>query len=149
MNRSRYLPVFVAAVAMSFAVVGLAAQPTKDITFDTIKFDIKKGQKFKRTMLTPAIEGMKAQKVRLRGYMLPPYQTTGITKFVLVRDSGECCFGPDAMIYDCVMVEMQEGASATFTGRAIQVEGTFDIEPVDDGNGNLMVLYQLRGNAVK
>jgi hypothetical protein len=122
---------------------------TKDITFDTIKFDIKKGQKFKRTMLTAEIESLKTQKIKLRGYMYPTFQQTGITQFVLVRDNMECCFGPGAMIYDCVMVEMAEGKTTDFSIRPIAVEGTFDIKPVDDGDGNLLVLYHIRGDGVK
>lgn len=160
MSFLRYLMVIAAA---AFALANLAgaaprscaAEPvqagakTKDITFDTIKFDIKKGQKFKREMLTEAIEGLKTQKVKLRGYMFPTFQQSGITKFVLVRDNMECCFGPGAMIYDCVMVEMAEGKSTDFSVRPIAVEGTFDVKPIDDGEGNLLSLYYIKGDGVK
>lgn len=157
---SAYAGAAVKAPAVAFqAAVSAAsygADPTpvqsakvKEITFDTIKFEIKKGEKFKRTMLTPAIEELKTQKVKLRGYMYPTFQQTGITQFVLVRDNMECCFGPGAMIYDCVMVEMAEGKSTDYSIRPIAVEGTFDIKPVDDGSGNLLVLYHLKGDGVK
>jgi len=153
--RNLLVVVFGAAMAFS-ASQSQAERPTpvqtgkvKEITFDTIKFEMKKGDKFKRTMLTPEIEALKGQKIRLRGYMYPTFQQTGITQFVLVRDNMECCFGPGAMIYDCVMVEMAEGKSTDFSIRPIAVEGTFDIKPVDDGDGGLLVLYHLRGDGVK
>lgn len=142
-------PAAVTAPSYSADPTPVQSAKVKDITFDTIKFEIKKGEKFKRTMLTPEIEALKTQKVKLRGYMYPTFQQTGITQFVLVRDNMECCFGPGAMIYDCVMVEMAEGKSTDFSIRPIAVEGTFDIKPVDDGAGNLLVLYHLKGDGVK
>jgi hypothetical protein len=44
-------------------------------------------------MLTKEIEAMDGQLIRIRGYMLPSFQQSGIKKFVLVRDNMECCFG--------------------------------------------------------
>ena len=46
----------------------------KDISFDTIKFDIEKGAPFKREMLTKDIAALEGQLVRIRGYMLPSFQ---------------------------------------------------------------------------
>ena len=50
----------------------------KDISFDTIKFDIEKGAPFKRDMLTKEIVALEGQLVRIRGYMLPSFQQAGI-----------------------------------------------------------------------
>ena len=66
----------------------------RDITFDDIKFDMEKGGEFKRSMLTPPITRLDGKPIRIRGYILPSYQQSGITQFVLVRDNLECCFGP-------------------------------------------------------
>src|SRR5262249_45660529 len=70
----------------------------RDITFDTIKFDMKKEDPFERKMLTPAIEKLANNKVRIRGYILPSFQQSGLTQFVLVRDNMQCCFGPGAAL---------------------------------------------------
>ena len=59
----------------------------KDISFDTIKFDIEKDAPFKPEMLTKEINALEGQLVRIRGYMLPSFQQSGIKKFVLVRDN--------------------------------------------------------------
>ena len=56
------------------------------------------------------------------------FQESGIKKFVLVRDNLECCFGPGAALYDCVIIEMAEGKSASFTTRPVAVKGKFTIE---------------------
>src|SRR5690606_24025876 len=73
-------------------------------TFDDIKFDIQPDAPCFREMLTDEIEQLAGQRIRIRGWMLPTFQRKGITQFVLVRDNLECCFGPGAALYDCIMV---------------------------------------------
>jgi hypothetical protein len=120
----------------------------KDLTFDDIKFEMKKGDPFERSMLTKQIEALDGQTIRIRGYMLPSFQQKGITQFVLVRDNLECCFGPGAALYDCVVVELK-GTSATFTVKPIAVEGVFKIEEFTDPDGNHLAIYHLDGTKVK
>ena len=120
----------------------------KEITFDDIKFDMKKGDPFERSMLTKKIEELDGQTVRIRGYMLPSFQQKGITQFVLVRDNLECCFGPGAALFDCVVVELK-GTTATFTVKPIAVEGTFKIQEFKDPDGNHLAVYHLDGTKVK
>ncbi|HRX80104.1 MAG TPA: DUF3299 domain-containing protein, partial [Pirellulaceae bacterium] len=100
---------------------------TQDLTFDDIKFDIKKDAPFKREMLTEKIESLDGSVVKIRGYILPSFQQKGIKQFVLVRDNMECCFGPGAALYDCILVEMAPGKSASFTVRPVSVEGKFEV----------------------
>lgn len=119
-----------------------------DITFDTIKFDIEKDQKFEREMLTKEIEALVGQRVKLRGYMLPSFQQTGIVQFILVRDNMECCFGPGAAIYDCVLIEMQDGQTTDYQIRPVTVDGYFDIKPIEQ-DGKLLVLFKVRGLSVR
>ena len=121
----------------------------QQVGFDDLKFEIEKGGKFERSMLTEKIEALKGQKIRIKGYMLPSYQNSGLTSFILVRDNMECCFGPGAMIYDCINVEMASGKSSNFYVTPVSVEGVFDIEPYEDEDGNLLVLYHLSGESVR
>jgi hypothetical protein len=120
-----------------------------EITFDSIKFDIKKGDPFFRSMLTPQIESLDGQPVRLRGYILPSFQQTGIRQFVLVRDNLECCFGPGAAIYDCVVVDMRPGKSTSYTVRPVTVSGTFAVRELLDPDGKHLAIYHLDGDAVE
>ncbi len=101
-----------------------------DLTFDDIKFDIEKGGKFQRKMLTKDIEGFHKKEIKIRGYILPAsvFKQSGITDFVLVRDNMECCFGPGAALYDCIMIQMAKGKTATFTTRPVAVKGKFEIK---------------------
>lgn len=115
-------------------VLDRAGDRPYDKTFDDIRFEMETGTKFRRSMLTKEIEALAGQKIRIRGYILPTPQQHGIKQFVLVRDNQECCFGPGAALYDCILVEMKPGNTANFTIRPIAVEGTFDVRPftVDD-----------------
>jgi hypothetical protein len=130
-----------------------AAKAKGDITFDDIKFDIEKDGIFERKMLTEEIEGLHKKTVRLRGYILPAsvFQQTGIKKFVLVRDNQECCFGPGAALFDCVMIEMVDGKSANFTTRPVAVRGTFmiDSESFQYPDGGHYAIYKMLVTEVK
>ncbi len=101
-----------------------------EITFDDLAFDIQKDGEFKDAMLTDDIKSLHKQTVRIRGFILPNsvFQQSGIKQFVLVRDNKECCFGPGAAIYDCVIVEMEPGKTADFSTRIVTVTGKFEID---------------------
>lgn len=110
-----------------------------EITFDDLKFDIEKDAPFEREMLSQTVKQLHGRKVKLRGYILPStlFKETDIKQFVLVRDNQECCFGPGAALYDCVMVEMVEGNTTDFVTRPVTVEGKFKIHeyPYPGGKG--------------
>src|SRR5262249_44208794 len=121
----------------------------KDSTFDDIKLEIKKGEAFKRSSITKKVDELDGKLIRIRGYMLPSFQQKNITQFVLVRDNLECCFGPGAALYDCIMVEMKGKETATFTVRPIAVEGVFKVEEFKDPEGNTMAIYHLDATKAK
>ena len=103
---------------------------------------------FDRSMLTKKITEYDGQKIKIRGYILPSFKQDGLTQFVLVRDNLECCFGPGAALYDCVMVEMQAGKSASYSVRPVTVEGGFKIVEWKDYDGVIRAIYHLDGDAV-
>lgn len=151
-NSSRWTRRLTMAAALLLAACSVspaAADAPKNITFDDIKFDIEKDGDFKRSMLTEKINKLHDEDIKLRGYILPTsvFKQAGIKQFVLVRDNMECCFGPGAAIYDCIIVEMKGKASATFTTRPIAVEGKFTISEYKVGD-RLMAIYHLDGVAV-
>lgn len=120
-----------------------------NISFDDIKFPMQKGGEFRRSMLTEQIEQYHGKSVRIRGYILPGFQQRGITQFVLVRDNLECCFGPGAALYDCILVEMAPGKSAAFTVRPVAVTGQFAIDEFKGPDGKHLAIYKLIGQEVK
>jgi hypothetical protein len=121
----------------------------RDISFDDLKFEIEKGDPFKRSLLTDKIEALNGKRVRIRGFILPSFQQTGLTQFVLVRDNLSCCFGPGAAIYDCVIVEMKPGESTDYSLYPVAVEGTFTISELLDPEGKTVAIYHLDGEQVR
>jgi hypothetical protein len=126
------------------------AERARDITFDDVKFDIEKGAPFDAKMLTEKIRDLNGKPIRVRGYMLPSFQQTGIKQFILVRDNQECCFGPKAALYDCMVVDMAGGATTDFNVVPITIEGTFSIREVKSPDGSYhLAIYHLDATSVK
>jgi hypothetical protein len=107
-----------------------AARAKGEINFDDLKFEIEKDQPFDDKSLTKDVKKLNGKKVKLRGYILPAtlFKETDIDRFVLVRDNQECCFGPGAALFDCVIIEMLPGKTTDFVTRPVTVEGRFKID---------------------
>ncbi len=104
-----------------------AAGQTRLATFDDILLDLKKDEPFKSELLTEKVKKIDGKAIKIRGYILPGVQESGIKQFVLMRDNKECCFGPGAALHDCILVEMQGDATTKFTVVPVSVEGKFSI----------------------
>ncbi|MGI9456530.1 MAG: DUF3299 domain-containing protein [Aeoliella sp.] len=128
-----------------------AAAPARivDKTFDDIKFDIEPDAPFDRALLTDEVEALFGQRIRIRGWILPTFQRSGIKQFILVRDNLECCFGPGAALFDCIVVDMVPGKSAEFSVRSVSVEGKFTLEELIGPEGNHLAIFHMAGEEVK
>ncbi|MBU6309162.1 MAG: DUF3299 domain-containing protein [Planctomycetes bacterium] len=126
-----------------------ASATIREITFDDIKLEMQKGEPFTRDRLTPRVTDLERQRVRIRGYILPSFQQSGLTQFVLVRDNQECCFGPGAALHDCVVVRMRPGQTAEFSIRPVAVEGRFRVEELRGPDGRHLAIYALDGERVQ
>ena len=127
------------------------SEKVKHITFDAIKFEMEKTDPYERALIGPKIEALTGKRIRIRGYVLPSYSKVMRT-FVLMRDNEECCFGPGAALYDCIIVTMKPEKTAQFTTSPITVEGVFRIEEQDDPidpDANPQAIYQLEADAVE
>lgn len=107
-----------------------AAKKRGEITFDDLKFEIEKGASFKSEMLTEENKDLHKKTWKIRGFILPTtlFSKSNIREFVLVRDNQECCFGPGAALYDCIMVTMAPGKSINFSTRVVAVKGVLEID---------------------
>ena len=83
------------------------------------------------------------KRIRVRGFMYPPFQETGLRGFVLARDNQICCFGRNPKVYDLVAVTMRDGVTANYiANRPFDVVGVFRIDPAED-DGKLYGLYKI------
>lgn len=135
--------------APAAAVTRSTSAPLREITFDDIKLDMQKDEPFEPGRLTDRVRELERQRVRIRGYILPSFQQSGLTQFVLVRDNQECCFGPGAALHDCVVVRMRPGTSAEFSIRPVAVEGLFRMQELRGPDGRHLAIYAIDGERVR
>ncbi len=137
-----------ATVAVPVSTASAPGQ-VREISFDDIKLDMEKGAAFTRDLLPKRVTALEGQAIRIRGYILPSFQQTGLTQFVLVRDNQECCFGPGAALHDCVVVRMQPGKVADFSIRPVAVTGRFQVSELRGPDGKHLAIYALAGEDVR
>lgn len=119
------------------------------ITFDDLKFDMDKGEKFERKLLTDSINDLAGQRLKLKGYIRPSIRQKDLTKFIFVRDDKECCFGPGAALYDCVLVTLKAGNKSDYTVRPITIEGEFFLKEYTGPDGRVWAVYRMKDGEVK
>lgn len=76
-------------------------------------------------MLHPDVQELVDKPVFLKGYMYPQRQTTGLTEFLLLKDTGECCFGGQPKKTDMILIRMQDGQTVNYRQGRVSVAGTF------------------------
>lgn len=88
------------------------------------------------------LKDLHGKQVRIRGYMYPTFEPTGLQEFVLARDNQICCFVNVPRIYDVLAVRLKAGKTTDYIPptRAFDVIGRFRIELVVD-RGELLGLY--------
>lgn len=91
----------------------------------------------------PAIEELLGKKIFFKGFVYPTGQDTGITSFLLLKDSEECCFGGDPAVTDMVRCDLPEGAYIHYMNGRVSVAGTFKMNPGYKGGGKLQAMYLL------
>lgn len=81
------------------------------------------------------LTGLDGQRIRIRGFMMPTFESSGLERFVLARDTGLCCFGRNPKVYDLIAVELKAGTTCDYIHlRAFDVIGTLRIDmQVEDG----------------
>jgi hypothetical protein len=120
-----------------------------DLTFDDLAFEIGEGEEFRWSMITPEIHEYNGSKITLRGYIRPAFKQRNIEQFIFVRDNQECCFGPGAALFDCVLVKMAPGESVDFTVRPVTLEGEFYLRKYTGPNQNVWAIYRMKDVRLK
>jgi hypothetical protein len=75
------------------------------------------------------LKALDGKRIRVRGFMYPPFQDTGIRGFVLARDNQICCFGRTPKEYDLVDTFLRKGVTTNYIqNRPFDVVGIFRIK---------------------
>ena len=120
------------------------------ITFDNLMFPMERDDPFSPTLLTDAVRSLFDKKIKIRGFIHPscPYET-GVKSFILVRDDQGCCFGPGALLYDCIIVDMVPGRTTNFSTRPVAVQGLLKFREYKDLNGKHEAIFHLDAESVE
>jgi hypothetical protein len=95
------------------------------------------------TYMPAWLKGLDGRRIRIRGFMYPTYQQTGVHAFGLARDNQICCFGRSPKIYDVFDVKLHEGVTTDYIpNRPFDVVGVFHIRPEAEA-GQLNRLYEM------
>src|SRR5579872_7300177 len=62
-----------------------------------------------KTQFAPEVAGLDGKPIYIKGYMYPTRQRFGISEFVLVKDTGQCCFGGQPKLTDMIVVRFEDG----------------------------------------
>lgn len=120
----------------------------QSITFADLEIGIKEDLVINRSMLTEKVRQLDGCRVRIRGFIFPGiFQQSGIEKFPLVMNT-ECKFGPGGQADHVIIVDMVKGVTASYTMRAIAVEGRLSVQPWTGPDGNTWSLYHIQGERI-
>lgn len=91
-------------------------------------FDIKEISKDTPQYFPDWLRDLDGKRIKLRGFMLPAFQESGLSHFTLARDTSACCFGPRPKVCYLIEVSMRTGQTTDFVvDRPFDVVGVFHI----------------------
>jgi hypothetical protein len=96
----------------------------------------------------PDIEKLVGQPIFVKGFMYPTGQVEGLDSFLLVKDSGTCCFGGEPALTDMIGVVMQDAKTVEYYQGRVSVAGEFELNPSYAGGKN-EPFFLLKGRIVE
>lgn len=95
--------------------------------------------------IAPEIAQLDGKPIFIKGYMYPSRQRADIAEFVLVKDTGQCCFGGQPKLTDMIIVKFSEGMTVNYREQQlVGVGGIFRPNTVARAEG-LTAIYVLEG----
>lgn len=75
------------------------------------------------------VKALLGKNLFLKGFIYPPPQPQGLHEFLLVKDSGTCCFGGQPKPQDMIGVVMEGDKTIDYYNGMVAVAGTLQINP--------------------
>lgn len=105
------------------------------------------------------VKALESQAIFIKGYMRPSTHVSksgtpvsrNVSRFLLVRDSNECCFGDISTVkyYDQVQVRLTDGLFTDYSGGMFRVAGKLIIEPANPRAGRHEPAYSIEADYIK
>lgn len=92
-----------------------------------ITYDLLQPDPATPNVLPAGLAELNGQQVFIKGYMYPPPYPAGIRRFLLVRDSGSCCFGGNPKITDRIQVQVAAPEGVEYNTGVIKLAGVFRV----------------------
>jgi hypothetical protein len=96
----------------------------------------------------PSALALEGKKVFIKGFIYPGAQKSGIKRFLLARDSGDCCFGGNPKLTERILVELDDPLRTDYETGIQKLGGTFHVEAqsntIDGATGG--VFYHLKAD---
>jgi hypothetical protein len=93
--------------------------------------------------IAPEVAALDGKPIFIKGYMYPTGKQTDISEFVLVKDTGQCCFGGSPKLCDMIVVKFGDGMTVNHREQVlVGVAGVFRANTVVQ-SGVLTAIYQI------
>lgn len=90
--------------------------------------------------IPPDVEALFGKPIFLKGFMYPQNETEGLGVFLLLKDSGQCCFGGQPALQDMMGVVMPPEKPVDYYQGRVAVAGTLRLNDKYQG-GSLEPIY--------
>lgn len=143
------------ALSLAFLVVGSSLSIYTYATevppgYERISYEtLKHPDEALRNSASPAALALEGKRIFIKGFMFPPPHEKGVTKFVLCRDNGDCCFGGQPPASDMIFVDLVPGLDTHYDRKLRHVAGTFHVAGSHSKDVNKDVLYRLDADYIK
>jgi hypothetical protein len=121
------------------------------ITWDDLNLGMPADVVFRPFMISDRAKELEGKKISILGFIhgaAAGGSKAKIKELILLKNT-ECKYGPQGQADHLAAVYFAEGKAASFTDKAIKVEGTLTIEPVTGKDGNTWSVFRLEDAVVK
>ena len=102
-------------------------------------------------MVPPEILALEGKTVFIKGYMRPPEMRSNVSKFLLVADNNQCCFGPlnTVKYHDQIDVQLEPPMRADYSTRLYRLGGKLSINPDNARRGPGHPVFRLEADYLR
>lgn len=94
------------------------------------------------------VAALSGRRGTVRGYVYPTMESRGIREFILMKDPGTCCYGPQTQYTHFMWVRVTAGSGINYTRDPVEATGTFRLAERFDGD-YVIGIYELDADSVR